>query len=47
MTRKVYPQSLKGDYIWMIVGDFNCPLIVYSTYSTMPMYAFVIKNKIK
>lgn len=47
MTRNVYPQSLKGDYIWMTMGDFNCPLIVYFTYTPVSMYAFIITNKIK
>lgn len=40
--------KFKGNYFWMIVNDFNYPLIFYSIYSTMLMYAFHNKkNKIK
>lgn len=46
MTREVYPQCLKGDYFWVIVGDFIALLqfILYILQCQQMMIIIKIKN---
>lgn len=46
MTREVYPQCLKGDYFWMIVGDFTA-LLQFILYILQCQYMMIIIIKIK
>lgn len=46
MTREVYAQCLKGDYFWMIVGEFIA-LLQFILYILQCQYMMLIIIKVK